>query len=74
MNTLQKGICHLNAQFDECRFVSIPCSRRASYLVKPFQERAALSMMIINQNPQFQLLKIIKRRLFINVDDMERGE
>ena len=50
------------------------CSRRTSNLMNLVQERAALSMMITNKSSQFQRLKIIKRRLFIDVNDMKKGE
>ena len=38
------------------------------------RERAAFSIMITNKSSQFQRLKIIKRRLFIDVNDMKKGE
>ena len=50
------------------------CSRRTNNLMNLVRERAAFSIMITNKSSQFQRLKIIKRRLFIDVNDMKKGE
>ena len=50
------------------------CSRSTSNLMNLVRERAAFSIMITNKSSQFQRLKIIKRRLFIDVNDMKKGE